>query len=281
MAIRTISITGVDGTGKTTLVNKFKDEYRTLPHKLFAFNIAQHFSDENLPHGQRGRAFEVLNRHGDATADAGLKASSLFLIMSLFGDLHAFGKQAFDPEIIVTERQCVVDCLTYARFYLPQLMQILASSHLQTKSYPFEDEQVVVEDWLKTLVKRWSPTSADQSTLKLSDITSYMAQLFQGESTEIIHRLESVFHAEAPQDLVLLIADRETLEHRMRQRRQSGQSMEPHETASILFELQSYLESCAEEYRSKRPGIKIHRFAIDRNTTENSLYTEIKRHLKV
>src|SRR5437868_7255092 len=112
-AIR-VAITGADGTGKTTLI---KEIQRRVQKGIHAFHAPNYHEDQSIPFLNLSRTIDHLNNLSNDRADGPMKAVSLFLGMTLFGEMERYSMPHFKPRILVSEHNRLVDSFAFARFY--------------------------------------------------------------------------------------------------------------------------------------------------------------------
>src|SRR5690349_20980970 len=87
-----VAITGVDGSGKTTVIRELRKLYAQKPNEIFAFRAPQFHEDPNLPFGPLSKAIDDLSVFADLSQDpvesVSLKCLALFLSMTLYGDIE-------------------------------------------------------------------------------------------------------------------------------------------------------------------------------------------------
>lgn len=243
---RRIAITGTDGTGKTTLVRKLAERYADRPLELRAFRAPQYHEDPDHPFGQLSATIDALSELGDRQANPLLKATALFLSMTLYGDVERHLAATYAPQALVAERQCLADSLTYARFYLPLLQGPLK---------PFDlPGLAVVERWLPVFQAR-----ADLGSSSFWDLPLYIRDLFSQEPARLLVNLQALYHADVPDQVVLLQVGEEALTRRLAEKRgvAGAPPRELHEQAHVLGMFQQGLGQSVEFLRSVKPALVI------------------------
>lgn len=246
MTTQRIAVTGTDGSGKTTVVRALAAAFADRPDVLRAFRAPQYHEDPELPFAGMSAAIDALSELADREKDPLLKTAALFLSMTLYGDVERHAAQSYRPRFLIAERQCVADSLVYARFYQPLIRSGLDRARLEPKieaalaGQPGAFERLTA--WLRVVEKRVPALG----TTDFWELPMYVKRLFTAEPAELVARLCAVYHAEVPDQIVLLTVSPEALAERLAAKRQEAAPQELHEQAHVLAMFQAGLkESCA------------------------------------
>jgi thymidylate kinase len=238
-----VAVTGTDGTGKTTIVRRLGERFASEPWRVRAFRAPQYHEDADLPFGALSRAIDDLSVLADRLGHPALKATALFLSMTLYGDVERFLHTTYRPAALVAERQCLADSLTYARFYLPLLSGPLDQGALEPAvvSALGEDGYARLLAWLPVFQAREGDAVAPVS---LWDLPVFIRGLFSSPAPQLLARLKMLYHAEVPDLIVLLTLSDAALADRMALKKGVA-PQELHEQAHVLAMFQAgLLESC-------------------------------------
>lgn len=238
-----VAVTGTDGTGKTTIVRRLGDRFAAEPWRVRAFRAPQYHEDADLPFGTLSRAIDDLSVLADRLGNPALKATALFLSMTLYGDVERFLHTAYRPAALVAERQCLADSLTYAKFYLPLLTGPLDRAALepQVAAALGADGYQRLLAWLPVFQAREGDVTAP---VGLWDLPVFIRGLFSSPAPQLLARLKMLYHAEVPDLIVLLILSGEALAGRMALKKGVA-PQELHEQAHVLAMFQGgLLDSC-------------------------------------
>jgi hypothetical protein len=241
---RRIAITGTDGTGKTTLVRKLAERFAGQPRRLRAFRAPQYHEHPDHPFGRLSATIDGLSELADRQGNPLLKATALFLSMTLYGDVERHLAAAYAPDVLVAERQCLADSLTYARFYLPLLKEPLT---------PFELPEGL-EAWLPVFQAR-----ADLGSCSFWELPLYIRDLFSQEPARLLANLQALYHADVPDQIVLLHVGAEALTARLAEKRgmAGAPPRELHEQAHVLGMFQEGLGQSCQFLRTIKPELVI------------------------
>lgn len=248
-----IAITGTDGSGKTTIIRRLAAAYADAPQSVRAFRAPQYHEDPDLPFGALSLAIDQLSVLADRRGDALLKATALFLSMTLFGDVERFAASAYRPRFLVSERQCLADSLTYARFYLP-----LLKGPLDPAIEPEIVAALGADGWRR--VKAWlSVFQARDAAFGPVDFFALplaIRALFEAPGPALLERLMRLYHAEVPDRIVLLQVSGPALAARLAEKRDATPT-EVHEQAQVLAMFQQALSASCEQLRRVHPALKV------------------------
>lgn len=114
--MKRISIAGIDGSGKTTLVTSLKE----LHQETILFS-PQTYKDQSLPLYDLSLAIDKIGKWADLNQVPVLKGISLFLGMTLYREVVSFIENERQPKRLIVERHPLIDTMAYAKFFLPML----------------------------------------------------------------------------------------------------------------------------------------------------------------
>lgn len=257
---RHIAVTGTDGTGKTTLVRRLAARFEGRPEVMRAFRSPQYHEDPDLPFGALSSAIEDLGQLADRVGDPRLKAAMLFLSMTLYGDVERHVATTWAPRAVVAERQCLADSLTYARFYLPLLAGALDRERLAPAIAEAGLDGAVgrVAAWLPVVHARLAGLAEPCGFWELPLL---VRALFDRPPEQLVPALQAAYHADVPDQIVLLVASPEALGRRLAEKAgaSGGAPRELHEKAQILAMFQAGLEQSAGFLATLQPDLVISR----------------------
>ncbi len=263
--IKTILITGLDGSGKSTLFSKL--EAARLEHVTLV--SALHVDIDTLPDTsvlkQPITLLNEMNQEADAKNRDDFKAIALFCAMVLFGKL-VDEKTTAATRVIICERHPLVDTFAYAQFYLPRLkssgsMDLEMLFYFSTKYealFSFILEQLPIEN-------------KEEGVLAIYRFikTFFVKKIAPDAETE------TVFKTKVPDEIFFFKAPPEVLMERISSRK----VIEAHEKLSVLSQLETtydtLLNKIASDHKTTIENIDASTFeSLD--TFYTRLMTEIK-----
>jgi|GEM_PF-3449087 len=248
MRTRRIAVVGIDGTGKSTLVDALSARLQSSGQRVRTCRALQLSGDADWPLGHLSRSLDLLSSLGDELGLPALKGVALFLGMSLYGPAETFITTVLAPEWLVTERHPLIDAVTYAKFYAPLMRQPIERANegqILTRLAQIGVEpgltMAAIEDWIRQL-----PVSVDGAP-GFFEFPVVLHALFQLPPAELFDRLREIFRVDLPEHVAWLKAGIETANARISA---PGEHRRPtrelHETQDILTLLQAaYGQTCA------------------------------------
>ncbi|MBI3554964.1 MAG: hypothetical protein HY074_01720, partial [Deltaproteobacteria bacterium] len=234
-----ISITGVDGTGKTSIIRALQQQFAGSPTHVQAFRAPQYHENPDAPFSKFSTSIDALSVLADKTGDPLLKTCALFLSMTLYGDVEAHYEHAFHPRFLFSERQALADSLAYSKFYKGLLTGPLKPRKLES--------QGALEDWLLVLRSRLpAKSSIHADKLALWNLPLFIRELFELEPDDLVEHLKALYHCSYPDQIVFLKVSSPRLMERLAQKAAGGTQKELHEKKHVLEALQAGLEQCCQ-----------------------------------
>ena len=229
---RVISLSGVDGTGKSTLLQIIQDRL-TKDFRVLSIPTPQYYLNPELPYAEMSLPLENMGKYADQIANPGLKANISFVQMSLQGRIiEQFINKGFD--FILCERNALIDILAYAQFYLP-LLKIESASHSDTR---------LEGDLVNPEVDRYVQSLFPQE-VSISNLHQALLSLFDKDQIETIKNISQLLHSRAPELYIQLTANAETLKNRIALKK--SEYKEAHEGIDSLLTLQETLGQISQQ----------------------------------
>jgi thymidylate kinase len=243
-----ISVTGVDGTGKTTLVRALQREFARAPDLVRAFRAPQYHEDPDAPFARLSARLDELGAHADRLGDPLLKTSALFLSMTLYGDVEEHYARAYRPGFLFSERQALADSLAYSRFY-----KGLLTGPVRREALAGQDV-APVEEWIEVLRGRLPERTRG---LTLEGLPLFIRELFELGPEPLVESLRALYHCELPDAVILLKVSPKRLMERMAEKARGGIQREMHERQHVLEALQGALEQGCGVLAGMKPGMRV------------------------
>ncbi len=257
-----VAITGVDGTGKTSVIRKLNQLYAGSPHQVFAIRAPQYHEDARLPARALSGIIDQLSVQADRTQNPELKAMALFLSMTLYGDIENYVVNAYAPQILFMERQCLVDTLAYAQFYLPLLNQRGEKFERPHPEISYTDSAEIAA-WAQVLKNRDSSFCFESRSFYLDP-----QKVFSGSSSEVLLRLMRLFHASIPDRIVILTASPESIRSRLLAKKGETPVTELHEKSEVLSCLVFAMRQVALLLKAMSPGLVVQEIATESKSVD-------------
>lgn len=243
--MKTILITGLDGSGKSTIFEKMKQQAAVSKVK---FLFVPHIDlSEFSPESQEFKVATCINEMS-AVADreqlTQIKAVALFSAMLFFKKLLDF-QQISKPEIIFFERHPLIDTSIYAQFYAPKLAQNTIPTSVNEY---FESNYSHELDFLIQLLPKQLLTIQKP---KLTIFTDFIYTWFFVEKQNTISDLQTLFGVELPTKIYYLKADAPILYQRIKSRARK----EAHENELVLSKLAEAYENYLTNLAQSQPNL--------------------------
>lgn len=217
--IKTILITGLDGSGKSTLFSKLEAAdlaqvtLITLPH-VDVYTLPD-TSALKQPIG----LLNAMSQEADENNWSDLKALALFCAMVLFNQLVQ-EKTTATTRYIICERHPLIDTFVYAQFYLPRL----SAGGMKPEQIGYYNTKY--EALFSYILEQLPVGKNDKGAVAMF---TFIKTFFAGKVAPD-GDTKNLFHASVPDHIFFLKADPTILMDRISSRK----VMEPHEKLGVL-----------------------------------------------
>lgn len=112
-----IAVVGIDGCGKSQIVARMRDLV-AQDLSLEAISCPDFHDNANAPMHTLSRQLKALGEAADEVSNSAIKASALYLRMTLYGPTERFFLDTYDPAVLMCERHPLIETLVYAPLYV-------------------------------------------------------------------------------------------------------------------------------------------------------------------
>lgn len=232
--MKRISIAGIDGSGKTTLVSSLK-----VDHGESVLFLPQTYKDPTLPLYELSQTIDTIGKWADLNNMAVMKGISLFLGMTLYQPIVDYIEKTKNPQRLIVERHPIIDTMAYAKFFQPMLNASLPEEkiYLGLKESISENQLALVQNYIKQITGNYS----------LTTINYFIFNLLNASSEGVFNNLKNFYQIKPPDLHILLTLTTEAIPSRFLERKVVG----AHENAKILTMLQQEMVTACEFIKSR------------------------------
>lgn len=209
--MKLILITGLDGSGKSTLISRLEDHKKDGVGFLRAPIINAEVFEENRKLYKASLFINWLNTEAENLKVPQLKAAALFASMLIFKDLLE-DLNSKKSDLVFCERHPLIDTSVYARFYADKMHpDSIPLATLAEIDYNFNAE-------LNYFSKLLNLKKADMPHGALHALLLLMYKWFFVHEKFALKHLKELFGVNMPSKIYYLKADAHVLIHRIAQR---------------------------------------------------------------
>lgn len=256
--MRRVAIVGIDGSGKSAVVQRLRQYTALTPNRLIAFNCPRFHDTPDAPLAGLSFNLKALSDAADDLGNFELKLAALYLRMSLYGPVERFFLDTFAPRLLVSERHPLVDTLVYVPLYRSRAVAPV--------------DAAAVEPLLRARLDEHSPGAYPAARVwhelecrRLGRETDFWAlaqdivKAFAAPFEDVVADFGLRYRTTLPDTVVLLDVDAAEAARRLR-RRDSGR-LELHEDERALAVLRRTYDLVLDQLSRLRPEIEVHRIA--------------------
>lgn len=236
--IRVTAITGIDGSGKSTLIKRLHGEYAGNPAiKVFACPSYHHLPGSGVD--ELSLIFERVNQLGNEHQNYDLKLLGLYLQMTLYKPvLQRFGTST-GISMIVSERHALIDTVVYGALYVRIISgaidRVIWQPILERELNRLHPEAFAkLQNWIGYL------SESNRLNYDFWNYTALVKEVFAEPRETLLPRLFSLFSLSLPDHICFLKIPPQLAIERLKAR---NKQLELHESPDRLQTLQDqYLE---------------------------------------
>ncbi len=268
---RTITVTGIDGSGKSTLTKRVVDMFSgETGNDVIVMNCPGYHNTPNAPLSELSLQLDAFTKAADMLGSFELKAISLFFQISLFGNVESFLKETFQPAVLLNERHAVFDCLSYGNFYQKMLQKPLDRNALEA---PLKEALEAHKPGTYNDILNWTSILSKRTGLPFTlweNIDKHVIETFQLSGKALVENLQKQFLTTLPDVILLLDVPGVMANSRVDDR--GEETRELHEQAHMLEALRQEYFKAIELVNTEYPEIETHIIESgDETSIQNSL----------
>ena len=244
MRYKTTLITGLDGSGKSTILSKLSAYAKQNNFDIVLLpQIDTQKITGDLPLLKTAKFINNLSRESDIRKLPQLKAIALFASMLLCKNITRNIVGNTDKRLYF-ERHPLIDTGVYARFYAQKLIPESIDSE---KLHDLDSQYPEALDYILRLLPKDSLTPKEG---KSSQLFRFIYQHFHIEKQTEIEDLKALFQMELPEKIYYLKASPQILYDRIKKRK----VLEAHESIPVFEQLGMVYDHLFEGINRKYPG---------------------------
>ncbi len=199
--IKHISIFGIDGSGKSSVVKKLMLESQNKKSNFSVMTCPSYHETPNIKMKELSEALERMNQLGDEYSSFELKSVALYLQLTIYSYVKQNIMNNDKPEIIISERHPIIDFLVYGSYYVKYVKRNLENISLKAKLIK---ELKNNNYW--NIILQWFKKENERLNRRISiwEMPLYLRGLYDLDKPELIKTLSEHFKTDFP-DIAVLI----------------------------------------------------------------------------
>lgn len=252
---RRIGVVGIDGCGKSSFIQKLR-ETLSAEGDCISITCPDFHDTPNAPMEDLSRQLKAFSDGADVIAQPVVKASALYLQMTLYGPVEQFFVQTYRPEVFVCERHPVVETLVYGPLY---------AELGRSRSVSDDDERAIADlldaqrpESMATILT-WYRRHAEDMNLPgtVWDILPGVVELVGQGPAAAIAGFGARYQTTLPEDILWLDVPPELAAQRCALRAGESQ-LEAHETPELLTFLRNRYLLMRDLFAEHAPQTRFH-----------------------
>lgn len=195
----TITITGIDGCGKSTVIHQLIKKQKEVPEAYQVLACTNFHDTPNAPFSELSQGMDALSQYADIRKDPTIKYVALYLKMTLFGAIEQFFADYYQPNVLITERHPLVGSLVYGNLYLQMNSKLNLQENSTWNESLLEEQQIPwasILYWFKLENKRLG------RRIDFWELPAYLVKIQQQQLSELIPSLTTLFRTTLPQKII-------------------------------------------------------------------------------
>ncbi len=260
--MKTTLITGLDGSGKSSLMSKLASHFTSDKHIIINLphSELEYFDDKNL--NSAALFIDKINTTADIKQIASLKALALICSVLLYKRILKH-KASENTQAVYCERHPLIDTAVYATFYASKLNpEFVNADFLNTFETAYKSE-------LEFILKPVSDY-LDTKNGQLTGLIAFLYDWFYLKNKNSAEELSTLFSINLPEKIYYLKATPELLFERIKQRN----FREAHESVETFKQLDKVYDAVFKEIGTKYP-VKIQYINADDTGNLDNLFMKL------
>ncbi|MBI4508014.1 MAG: hypothetical protein HY698_00160 [Deltaproteobacteria bacterium] len=249
---RVVAVVGIDGSGKTSVIRRFIELSPSGQGRVATMTCPKYHETPNVPFHALSRQLDALSRAGDELSSFEIKATAMYLQMTLYGAVQRFLVDSYQPRFILSEHHAVVDTLAYGAFYTRMVQKGVSQKEYEAPLLARLGKQAL-ED-----IIRWHEAESERTGERIPfwDIAPRVADLLKEPPGKVIPELERRYRASLPDVVLVLDVTPEMAISRLAAR--GDVQGEVHENPVFLEQLRRCYQELAGYLIRERPEVQTH-----------------------
>jgi len=253
---RRVAIVGIDGAGKSSVMARLR-ELAPATGSFASMTCPDFHNTRNVPLTELSRQLKAFSVGCDEIASLEMKATAMYLQMTLFGPVERHFLSTWSPDVLVFERHPLIELLVYGPLYVA-----LARPEWNGDDRATEIAAVLERHQPGTFddILAWQRSESTRlgSSPDIWDLLSEIADLVRRDVTESVPGFADRFRTTLPDAVLWLDAPPEQAAARCAERSGNGPK-EAHETAERLAALRDGYLHVRDTLAAAFPEVGFHR----------------------
>lgn len=262
-----IALVGIDGSGKSSIVARLR-ERTAVDGGIVTLSAPLYHHTPNARMRLLSQRMHAVSVAADGLGLAGLKASILYLQMTLYGVIERRLVEDLRPRCLVSDRHALVDTLAYGPLYRGMVGRALDGENwaaLVRQRLEVESPHAL------EATLSWHEEVALRCGLRTDfwDLAAEVGSVFERSTEAVVAEFSRRYATELPDVVVWLDIDPAEALRRMRGR--GKPTSELHECAAKMKELRAFYASAMGALGRGWPHIALHRLESSGMTVDETL----------